>query len=221
MATKKVVKKVPARKAPAKKVPAKANKRTNAHGEGIRADSSLARTLARRTEENLTAPMKHRRDVFIREYLRDFNGAQAWLRMKAECDPDDAHERYTPRVCAEHAYQLKNEPYVAKRLAELIDGMEAANMINQQRVLAMVLRDAELQGLGAKHAARVSAQKLLMDFMGMTSQAKAVQQRDNQGGGNGGPRGGVMIVPDVAGTADDWEAAAAKSQAQLKAEVRK
>lgn len=30
-----------------------------------------------------------------------------------------------------------------------------------------------------------------------------------------------MVVPAVAGTADEWEAAAAQAQAQLKDEVRK
>lgn len=215
MATKKVVKKA------VKKAPAK-NARRNAPGEGIRSDSSLAKALSRRTEENLTDAMKHRRDVFIREYIRDFNGAQAWLRMKAEVDPQDSHTNYTPAKAAEHAYQLRNEPYVAKRIAELIDSMEAANMINENRILAMVIRDAELQGIGAKHAARVGAQKLLMDYMKMTSGARAAQQRAQAPGeADGLPRGGVMVVPPVEGSPESWEARAAAAQAALKEEVRK
>lgn len=216
MATKKVAKKA-VKKAPAKK----ASGRVNAHGEGLRSTSKLAQVLSRRTEENLTPAMKHRRDVFIREYLRDFNGSQAWLRMKAECDPEDAHKTYTPIQSSEAAYQLRQEPYVAKRIAELVDSLEAANMVSQQRVLAMLLRDAELQGIGAKHAARVSAQKVLVDILGMSSAAKAVVARTGGAQGAGGPRGGVMVVPAVAGTADEWEAAAAQAQAQLKEEVRK
>lgn len=216
MATKKVAKKA-VKKAPAKK----AANRNSTHGAGIDPTSTYGQRLARRTEENLTPAMKHRRDVFIREYIRDFNGAQAWLRMKAEVDPEDAHKHYSPAQAAEHAYQLKNEPYVAKRIAELVDSLEAANMISQQRVLAMLIRDAELQGIGAKHAARVSAQKVLVDVLGMSSQAKAAAARTEGAGGAGGPRGGVMVVPAVAGTADEWEAAAAEAQAKLKEEVRK
>lgn len=217
MATKKVAKKA-VKKAPAKK----ASGRVNAHGEGLRSTSKLAQVLSRRTEENLTPAMKHRRDVFIREYLRDFNGSQAWLRMKAECDPEDAHKTYTPIQSSEAAYQLRQEPYVAARIAELVDSLEAANMVSQQRVLAMLLRDAELQGIGAKHAARVSAQKVLVDILGMSSAAKAVAARtDSAQGAGSGHRGGVMVVPAVAGTADEWEAAAAQAQAQLKEEVRK
>lgn len=217
MATKKAVKKA-VKKAPAKK----AVNRVNAHGAGLRSDSTLSKVLSRRTEENLTPAMKHRRDVFIREYVRDFNGAQAWLRMKAEVDPQDSHKHFTPAQAAEHAYQLKNEPYVAKRIAEVLDGLEAANMLSQSRVLGMAIREAELVGLGSKHAARVSAIKLLADMLDMTSQAKhqAAQRANPQGGGTA-HRGGVMVVPEVAGTADEWEAAAAGAQARLKEEVRK
>lgn len=216
MATKKAVKKA-VKKAPAKK----AANRNSSHGAGIDPNSHYGKALARRTEENLTPAMKHRRDVFIREYIRDFNGAQAWLRMKAEVDPEDAHKHYSPAQAAEHAYQLRNEPYVAKRIAELVDSLEAANMISQQRVLAMLIRDAELQGIGAKHAARVSAQKVLVDVLGMSTAAKAVAARTESASGAGLPRGGVMVVPAVAGTADEWEAAAASAQAKLKDEVRK
>jgi hypothetical protein len=215
VATKKAVKKA-VKKAPAKKVV----NRTNEAGGGINPSSTYGQRLARRTEENLTDAMKHRRDVFIREYLRDFNGAQAWLRMKAEVDPQDAHKTYTPAQAAEHAYQLKNEPYVAKRIAELVDSLEVANMLSQQRVLAMLIRDAELQGIGAKHAARVSAQKVLVDVLGMSTQAKAAAARAEPGPGQGGPRGGVMVVPGVAAV-DDWEASAAPAQAKLKEDVRK
>jgi hypothetical protein len=214
-----VVGKKAAKKA-VKKVPAKKNHRKNAHGAGIRPESSLARNLAHRTEENLSDAMKHRRDVFIREYLRDFNGAQAWLRMKAEVDPEEQHKSWTPAQAAEYAYQLRNEPYVAQRIAQLIDAMEATNMLSEQRVLAMAIREAELQGIGAKHAARVSAVGMLMDYLSMSSKAKAAAQRANPAGGTGGPRGGVMVVPDVA-SVDDWEAAAAQAQAKLKEEVRK
>lgn len=216
MATKKAVKKA------VKKVPAKkTNARVNAHGAGLRPESALARSLAHRTEENLSDSMKHRRNVFIREYLRDFNGAQAWLRMKAEVDPQDAHKTWSPAQAAEHAYQLRNEPYVAQKIAEMIDSLEAANMINDRRILAMVIRDAELQGIGAKHAARVGAQKLLMDYMGMTSAAKEAARRGTPEGGAAGPRGGVMVVPAVEGSADSWEARAAAAQAALKEDVRK
>ncbi len=217
MATKKAVKKA-VKKAPAKKV---AN-RNSAHGAGIDPGSTYGQRLARRTEENLTPAMKHRRDVFITEYLRDFNGAQAWLRMKAQVDPEDAHKHYSPAQAAEHAYQLRNEPYVAKRIAEVMDAMDAASMLSQTRVMAMAIREAELQGHGAKHAARVSAIKLLADMLDMTSAAKAAGARNPQGGNGAGlPRGGVMVVPEVAGTADEWEAAAADAQARLKEEVRK
>lgn len=214
MATKKAAKKV-AKKAPAKKAVRK-------KAGGIDPNSTYGARLARRTEENLTDAMKHRRDVFIREYVRDFNGAQAWLRMKAEVDPQDAHKHYTAAQAAEHAYQLRNEPYVAKRIAELVDAMESAALLNQNRVLAMAIREAEREGMGAKHSARVSAIKLLADLLEMTSAGKTNQHNRQQGGsGAGGPAGGVMVVPEVAKSAETWEQRAARAQAELKAEVRK
>lgn len=213
MAAKKAVKKA------AKKAPAK-NARKNAPGAGLRPDSSLAQTLARRTEDNLTPAMKHRRDIFIQEYLYDFNGAQAWRRMKARVDPAE-DKVYTNAQAAEFAYQLRNEPYVALRLKEALEAMDAANMLSEQRILGMAIREAELQGIGAKHAGRVAAIKLLMDYKKMTSGAQAAANRGSGGaGGASGPRGGVMVVPDVA-SVDDWEEMAADAQAQLKEEVRK
>lgn len=214
MATKKAAKKV------AKKTTKSVVNRSRTHGEGIDPNSSLGRTLARRTEENLTDAMKRRRDIFVREYLYDFSAANAWRRMKAELDPED-QKAYTPTEAAERGYQLKNEPYVSMRIREAIELQEAANILSEQRVLSMAIREAELQGIGAKHAARVSAVGLLMDYLAMTSKAKtAAQQRTANPSGAGGPRGGVMVVPDVV-SVDKWEGAAAEAQAKLKEEVRK
>lgn len=214
MAAKKAVKKA-AKKAPAKKTVAK-----RTAGSGIDPDSTYGQRLARRTEENLTPAMKHRRDVFIQEYLYDFIGAQAWRRMKARVDPDD-HKPYSAEVAAEQAYMMLNEPYVALKVRETIDAMEEGNMLSRQRVLGMAIREAEFQGFGAKHAGRVGAVKLLMDYLKMTSGAEAA---GNRGGGpqgaSGGPRGGVMVVPGEVGV-DQWEAKAMGAQARLKEDVKK
>lgn len=215
-ATKKATKKVAAKKV--------AKKAAAAPPAGGRGDPNTAyrKRLNRRTEENLTDRMRYRRDVFVTEYLRDFNGAQAWLRMKAICEPEDDTSRYTAAQCAEHAYQLRQEPYTAKRIADGIDALNAATMLTQQRVMAMAIREAELQGAGAKHAARVSAIKLLSDKLDkmaeLAERAEAAAKQARQGTGLNAS--GVMVVPPVAATVDDWEARAAAAQARLKQEVR-
>lgn len=190
----------------------------NKRGQGVNPDSAYGKRLLRRTEENLTPPMKNRRDVFITEYLYDFNAAQAWRRMKAIVDPEDT-KPYTNVQAAEQGYMLTREPYVALKIRECLEAQEESKMLSRQRVLGMAIREAEREGLGAKHAARVSSIGLLMRALKMVDAPGSGGGRGGVGGHNG-PRGGVMVVPDVP-SVDDWEAMSAQAQAQLKDEVRK
>lgn len=203
-----------------KPAPKKTAPRRNKRGEGLNPDSAYGKAILSRTEDKLTPAMKVRRDIFISEYMVDFNAAQAWLRMKARHEPEDLHKEYTAAECAEHGYRMTREPYVAKRIQELMDSMSQAELINANRVLGMAIREANYHGLGAQHGGRVNAIKLLADLLSMTSTAKAATARNDTPKGNTGPRGGVMLVPATE-SEKGWEARSKAAQARLKEEVRK
>lgn len=157
--------------------------------------------LATRTEANLTPRMKDIRDRFISEYLRDFNGPMAYIRAGG------------PNTTAvKMANTFLHEPYVAKKIQEIIDLLEEDQIINRKRILAGLVREANYNGIGASHGARVSAYGKLANILGM-------EQTNVNLKGDIKFRGGVMVVPVTPGT-DVWEQMATESQKQLQENVR-
>lgn len=170
-------------------------------GRKANGKNKQGRKLATRTEENLTPKMKSIRDKFITEYVKDFNGPLAYVR---------AGGPYT--TAAKMAGEFLREPYVAQRVWSVIDSMEEAEIINRKHVLAGLLREAQYQGMGASHGARVSAWSHLSKILGM-------EQTNINLNADVKFRGGVMLVP--APDPMTWEQSAAEAQKQLKEDVRK
>lgn len=178
-------------------------------------DSGIAKKLSRRDEGSMRAGMKERRDVFVEEYLVDFTASRAWLRMKARLDPDDDKE-YTSSEAANYGYLLTREPYVAKRISDALDEIAEGMLLRRNRVVGGMLREANREGLGSQHAARVSAfSRLLEHLEKMEDRAERARQKEAQ---SKKQSSGVMLVPAM-GTVDQWEAATMAAQAKLKAEV--
>lgn len=154
------------------------------------------RKLARRTLENLTPKMKMKRDRFISEYIRDFNGPEAYIRAGG------------PATSAvKMACEYLREPYVTKRVWEVIEAMDEAELISRKRVLALFIREANYYGIGASHGARVSAIGHIAKVLGMEQENLNIK-------GDIRFKGGVMVVPVAPGT-DAWEQMAATAQKQL------
>lgn len=170
-------------------------------GRKANEDNKQGRKLKRRTLENLSPKMKEKRDRFITEYVKDFNGPMAYVR---------AGGPYTSAVKMSGEYL--REPYVASRIWEVIDSMEEAELITRKHVIAMFIREANYQGMGASHGARVAAIGHLAKVLGM-------EQTNVNVKGDIKFRGGVMLVP--APDPMSWEQAAAEAQRQLKEDVRK
>lgn len=164
-------------------------------------DNKQGKKLKRRTLENLSPKMKEKRDRFITEYVKDFNGPMAYVR---------AGGPYTSATKMSGEYL--REPYVASRIWEVIDAMEEADLITRKHVIAMFIREANYQGMGASHGARVAAIGHLAKVLGM-------EQTNVNLKGDIKFRGGVMLVP--APDPMSWEQAAAEAQRQLKEDVRK
>jgi hypothetical protein len=164
------------------------------------------RRLQSRTVEDLTVAGKILRDHFITEYLIDFKATPALRRACAVLGIAKTNDQLS-----NEAWQLMYEPYVAKEIQLAIDAIEEKNLINRNRILAGLIREAGVEGLGASHAARVSAWSKLANILKMD-----VKQID----ANLSSRGGILVVPSTQ-KPEEWEARAAAAQAALKAEVRK
>lgn len=138
---------------------------------------------------------KLRRRVFVAEFLKDFNGTQALLRMGFEFEQ--------PHAVA--ARWLK-EPYVQWLLDRLIREAEESALITRNQVIAALVREANATGIDVSGASRVSALSKLAKILGM----EKIQVE-----GSLELQGGVMLVP-LAQDADGWEANAMKAQNALK-----
>lgn len=155
--------------------------------------------IARRDEKHLTPKMRERRDKFIVEYLFDWNGPNAYIRAGGPAT-----------TATKMAAQYLKEPYVLQKIKETVDALEEAQLINRQRILAGLVREAHYHGIGASHGARVSAWAKLASIKGMDAPLKI----------EGKFAHGVMMVP-MAKNRDEWERIAEEAQKQLKEEVKK
>jgi hypothetical protein len=199
----------PAKKAATKRAPTKRIRAGVATGAAEQ--SGFSQKVARRTEANLSDRMKRDRDVFVTEYLCDFNAGNAWRRMKATCYPDDPLTMSQEVKASDYGYELTREPYVAFKIKEAIDALEEDQLINRKRILSGLVREANYHGVGASHSARVGSYGKLASILGMDNHKLEATLA---------LRGGVMIVPQVE-SEETWEERAAKAQAALKEEVRK
>lgn len=161
--------------------------------------SKNSQMLAGRTGDTYTDKQKDLRDRFVNEYLIDFNATDAYIRAGGnQKNPTQA------------GYNLKREPYVARAIQAAVDSLDAAKVTNRQRIMAGLVREANHFGIGAAHAARVSAWTRLSSLLGMDQ--KQTERSLSA-------RGGVMVVPQVESDID-WEKRAQAAQSALKEAVR-
>ena len=163
-------------------------------------NSGSSQKIAKRTEDKMTPKMKLRRDRFVQEYIVDFNGTLAALRIGIPA-----------ASASKQASELLREPYVQKKLQEYILLVEEDVLVDRKRVLAGLVKEANWYGMDSSHSARVQAYGKLAKILGM--EIENIKQDVTV-------RGGVMIVP-VHADINSWEQQAAQSQKQLKQEVRK
>lgn len=113
------------------------------------------------------------RDLFVREYLKDFDALAAVIRMgfMAQYAPD-----YAKRMmfCWYVRQQLSN--------AEESDDYTATPEVQKRQVFKLLKREATYQGAGSTHGARVQALGKLADFLGMNAPLKTVTDVNLSGG---------------------------------------
>lgn len=149
---------------------------------------------------HLQPRVKARRDQFVREYIKDFNGANAMRRMGSVSQ--------TPWV---RASEWLSEPYTQWKLAQMLETLDDKAIVTRNEVLAGLKKEAHHFGLDGSAAARISAWRSLAKILGI--EVTKVE-------GNISLGGGVMLLP-ASGSPEEWEKAAAKAQAELKESVRK
>jgi hypothetical protein len=140
--------------------------------------------------------------LFANEYLYDFSGPRAMLRLGVKED------RAGPL-----AKEYCKHWLVMRKLRDSIQNFRNQQIATDDNVLSLMYRDACNFSPDANPIARVSAQRQLAKVLCMEpdDKLKAMSHEAT-------PNGGVMVV-DGLGTIADWEQRAATAQARLKEEV--
>lgn len=156
----------------------------------------------------LAAPLseveKELRDRFVTQYLIDFDAWAAALRIGL-----------VKTVAGQYAQDFMEDPYVRQQISErqhaiATDPLEAEKA-NKRRVEAALMKEAHYKGPGSTHGARVQALAKLATIYDMDAPIKMKSDVLH--------RGGVMVIPAMAGV-EDWQKAALSSQAKLQSEAK-
>jgi hypothetical protein len=158
--------------------------------------NSLNATLIRgRTKERMSEDMKLVRDKFLTGIILGMTKYQAAI----YCGK-------TPRSAAKAASTMWAEPYVQERYKELRDAIEEEQLVNRKDIIIGLNREANREGVGSSHAARVAAFGTLSKILGHDAPIVTKTTVEH--------RGGVMLVP-MPLSQDDWQQAAITSQRVL------
>lgn len=93
---------------------------------------------------------------FVEEYLVDLNATQAAIRAG-----------YSAKTADKQGSQLLGKTRVAAEIAKRQTARSEAAQVTQEYVLQRLIIEAEREGEGASHSARVSAASLLGKHLGM------------------------------------------------------
>lgn len=148
---------------------------------------------------HLQTRYKKRREQFVHEYIKDFNGSQALQRMG-----------YTMQQPWVKASIWMSEPYTQWYLGQMMSKLQEAAIVTKNEILFGLKKEAHYHGLDGSAAARIGAWRSLAKILGIeveTANVKVTHQ------------GGVMVLP-LSGTPEEWEKSAMMAQEQLKKDVR-
>lgn len=159
----------------------------------------LDRVGQKREFEKLGIAEQCKRELFVREYLYDFNAHNAACRAGI---PD--------HIASQWSSSVMREPWVRNRLKEVIEEVDEKVVVSRNRIMFGLLEEAQRIGMDSSHAARVAAWDKLATIAGMKIEKQSHEHTF---------KGGVMVVP-ATGSVDTWSDQASASQARLKDDVR-
>lgn len=122
--------------------------------------------------------LTHKQEAFVREYLIDLNGAAAVRRAG-----------YKIKNADDLAVQLLRKTLVQSAIQEAIAKRSEKTAITAENVLHRLWEEANLQGEGATHAARIRA----LELVGRHTGLKFTEQHELSG-----PNGGPIETADAA-----------------------
>jgi hypothetical protein len=147
--------------------------------------------------EDLSPREKALRDMFVSEYLIDYDQVKAAMRCG-----------FNMQFAQEYSRRFMEEAYVQRRINEIrftkVDDRQLEEF-DKARIKTSLMAEAHYHGAGSTQAARVAALGKLATMYGM--ETKKVEATVTH-------RGGVMAVPGIA-SLDDWEKQASASQDEL------
>ena len=91
-------------------------------------------------------PKEERQNRFVQEYIIDLNGTQAAIRAG-----------YSPKTAREQASRLLSNVMVSEAIELAQKERQKRTLVTQDDVIRGLLTEAEWQGEGSSHSARVSA----------------------------------------------------------------
>ena len=153
--------------------------------------------------ESLTFRERALRDLFVVEYLIDYDAIAACQRCG-----------FNYQFAVDYSLKFMREPYVLQKINKVKfqeTDEESSLEFDTKRIRASLMAEAHYRGPGSSHAARVAALSKLAALCGMEAPKKFEQTINH--------RGGVMAVPGIA-SLDDWEQAASASQDALVKDAR-
>lgn len=177
-ATRKIPKKAPGRKPATKKAPR---------------SYSLDNALPASPDEGYTHAELAQMERFAQEFIVDFNGVQAALRMGIALEK-----------AASWVSKKLYTPYVQSEILRLIRTLPESSIVNRNQVLAGLLKEANREGPDASSASRIAAWTQIGKILGMYVQRIEINPRV----------GSVMQVP-MASSLESWEKSAITAQSQL------
>jgi len=168
------------------------------------AHSTYAEQLRRRNERAYRPNEIAFREVFIREFVKDWHQTRAAIR--AGVKPGNASAK---------ASALLQEEYVLRRLNEYIETIDEEALLTRKKVIIGLMNEANDFSMGSSHGARVNAWKTLGKYMGM--EITKVESEVTH-------KGNVMVIPasptGETYDAESWEEASMMAQQRLKEQVR-
>lgn len=161
--------------------------------------SSEEQFLLLEHEDALSPREKELRDRFVEQYFVDNDALAASIRIG-----------YPKHIAHVYAQQFMGEPYVRRKIAERevakAPDPKTEEAETKRLIRSRLLAEANYNGPGSSHSARVAALTKLMSLYGMDAPTKTQTEVTN--------RGGVMRIPTPT-SMDTWENVAVKDQEDL------
>jgi len=137
-------------------------------------------------------------DRFVEEYIFDFDAVKACQRLG-----------YAPEVAEQQARLIMRDPGTHGKLrGAMEEGALDCRLPN--RVVSMLIREANDYGEGSTGASRVSALRQLASILGMDNLPQKQKDLESET-----IDGSIMLLPEIADVTD-WEEVATEAQEGLK-----